>query len=65
MQSAQEAILLAANIGGDSDSVASIAGAILGAMYPPTVSDDWYRVVEAVNDHKLLAIANDLAELRH
>ena len=34
MRSAEEAILLAANVGGDSDSVASIAGGILGAMYP-------------------------------
>ena len=33
MQSAEEAILLAANVGGDSDSVASIAGGILGAMF--------------------------------
>ncbi|PYP41203.1 MAG: hypothetical protein DMD48_00875 [Gemmatimonadetes bacterium] len=65
MQSAQEAILLAANIGGDSDSVASIAGAILGAMYPTTVDHDWYRVVEAVNDHNLVAIADALAQLRH
>ncbi len=65
MQSAQDAILLAANIGGDSDSVASIAGAILGAMYPTTVDHDWYRVVEAVNDHKLVAIADALAQLRH
>ena len=65
MQSVDEAILLAANIGGDSDSVASIAGAILGAMYPTTVDSDWYRVVEVVNDHNLVAIANDLAQLRH
>jgi ADP-ribosylglycohydrolase len=65
MQSAQEAILLAANIGGDSDSVASIAGAILGAMYPMTVNRDWYNVVEAMNDHDLVAIANELAQLRH
>ena len=65
MQSAAEAILLAANIGGDSDSVASIAGAILGAMYPTTVDSDWYRVVEAVNQHNLVALANDLAQLRH
>jgi len=65
MQSAQEAILLAANIGGDSDSVASIAGAILGASYPMTVNHDWYSVVEAINDHDLVAIANELAQLRH
>ena len=64
MQSAEDAILLAANIGGDSDSVASIAGGILGAMYPPTVNDEWYRVVEAVNDHKLVALANELAQAR-
>jgi ADP-ribosylglycohydrolase len=64
-QSAQEAILLAANIGGDSDSVASIAGAILGAMYPLTVNHDWYTVVEAINDHDLVALANELAQLRH
>src|SRR5438477_5931790 len=48
MQSAEEAILLAANIGGDSDSVASIAGGILGAMYLMMVSQDWYSVVEAI-----------------
>ena len=41
------------------------AGAILGAMYPTTVDHDWYRVVEVVNDHNLVAIANDLAQLRH
>ena len=65
MQSAEEAILLAANIGGDSDSVASIAGGILGAMYPSTVNTDWYSVVEAINEHNLVAIANELARLRH
>jgi ADP-ribosylglycohydrolase len=65
MQCAQEAILLAANIGGDSDSVASIAGAILGAMYPMTVNHDWYTVVESINHHDLVAIANELAPLRH
>jgi ADP-ribosylglycohydrolase len=65
MQSAQEAILLATNIGGDSDSVASIAGAILGARDPMTVNHDWYTVVEAINDHDLVAIANELAQVRH
>ena len=65
MQSAEAAILLAANIGGDSDSVASIAGGILGAMYPSTVNDHWYTVVERVNGHDLVAVANELAQLRH
>lgn len=65
MLSAQEAILLAANVGGDSDSVASIAGGILGAMYPRSVNHDWYSVVEAINDHDFVTIANELAPLRH
>jgi ADP-ribosylglycohydrolase len=65
MQSAEDAILLAANIGGDSDSVASIAGGILGAMYPNTVNKQWYEVVESVNKHDLVAIGHDLAPLRH
>jgi ADP-ribosylglycohydrolase len=65
MQSADEAILLAANIGGDADSVASIAAGILGAMDPITVNPEWYTVVESVNDHGLVAIATELAKLRH
>lgn len=40
MTSARDAVLLAANIGGDNDSLASIAGGILGALHPDTVSDD-------------------------
>lgn len=64
MQSAEAAILLAANMGGDSDSVASIAGAILGARYPGTVNDDWYAVVERVNRLDLLSLSEDLAALR-
>ena len=65
MRSAEEAILLAANIGGDSDSVASIAGGILGAAYPDTVNEDWYDVVEHVNAHDLATTARQLARLRH
>jgi ADP-ribosylglycohydrolase len=65
MQSAEDAILLAANIGGDSDSVASIAGGILGAMYPNTVNHHWSEVVESVNKHDLAAIAYQLTPLRH
>jgi ADP-ribosylglycohydrolase len=64
MQSAQAAILLAANIGGDSDSVASVAGAILGARYPETVNDDWYGIVEMVNDHRLMPLGEALSALR-
>jgi ADP-ribosylglycohydrolase len=64
MTSATEAILVATNIGGDSDSVASIAGAILGAMYPDTINQQWYEIVERINGHDLMAIAGQLAALR-
>jgi hypothetical protein len=63
-QSAEEAILLAANVGGDSDSVASVAGGILGAMYPDTVNEAWVQAVESVNGHRLATLASQLAELR-
>jgi ADP-ribosylglycohydrolase len=65
MRSAEDAILLAANVGGDSDSVASIAGGILGAMYPATVNQQWREVVERVSRHDVAAIARELATLRH
>jgi ADP-ribosylglycohydrolase len=64
MDSAEQAILLAANVGGDSDSVASIAGGILGARYPDTANQGWYDTVEAVNRHDLLTLVRDLVDLR-
>ena len=64
MESVESAILVAANIGGDSDSVASVAGAILGARYPGSVNEEWYRIVEAVNDHRLTRLGEDLAAIR-
>ena len=64
MHSAEDAIVLAAHVGGDSDSVASIAGGILGARYPNTVNDSWYRTVEAVNGHDLSLLARRLFHLR-
>jgi len=65
MDSAQQAILVAVNIGGDSDSVASIAGAVLGSRYPDTLNDAWYDVIETVNRHELLALVGELVDLRH
>jgi ADP-ribosylglycohydrolase len=65
LQSAEEAILLSANVGGDSDSVTSIAGAILGAMDPETVNQQWYEIVEGVNAHNLVALAEELGRVRH
>ncbi|MBI1872915.1 MAG: ADP-ribosylglycohydrolase family protein [Acidobacteria bacterium] len=64
MESAEAAILVATNIGGDADSVASIAGAILGARCPDTVNDEWYAVVEAINQHDLISLAKNLSALR-
>jgi len=64
MQSAEAAILVAANVGGDSDSVASIAGAVLGARFPESVNGEWYAVVESVNRHDLGSIARDLSAIR-
>jgi ADP-ribosylglycohydrolase len=64
MHSAQDAILLATNIGGDSDSVASIAGGVLGARDPNTVPQPWCEVVEEINRHNLGALSDELARLR-
>jgi ADP-ribosylglycohydrolase len=64
MDSAEQAILLAANVGGDSDSVASIAGAVLGSRCPDTVNQGWYDTVEGVNRHDLLTLVDDLVNLR-
>lgn len=63
--SAEDAILLAANVGGDSDSVASIAGGILGATYPDTINEEWCREVERVNRHELVPMADALVRLRN
>jgi ADP-ribosylglycohydrolase len=63
-QSAQQTALLAANIGGDSDSVASIGGAIAGALRPETVNDVWFEVVNLINADELVEMATSLATLR-
>jgi ADP-ribosylglycohydrolase len=62
--SARHAVLLAANIGGDADSVASIAGGIAGAMYPDSVPAEWVADVERLNGHRLTAVAELLAAVR-
>jgi ADP-ribosylglycohydrolase len=64
MHSAESAILLATNAGGDSDSVASITGGILGARCPETINAEWCAVVETVSGHELLSLAERLSELR-
>ena len=64
MDSCEAAVLLATNIGGDSDSVASIAGAIVAARHPETVNDEWCATVEMVNGHRLNSLAEALSGLR-
>jgi ADP-ribosylglycohydrolase len=63
-QSARETALLAANIGGDTDSVASIGGAIAGALCPETVNEEWFEVVNVINKEEILYLATSLASLR-
>ena len=63
-ESAEETALFAANLGGDSDSVASIGGAIAGALCPATVNETWFEVVSTINGDNLLDVAISLAALR-
>jgi len=60
---AEKAILLATNIGGDSDSVASIAGSILGARSPTRSTTNGIRSSNG-NNHLLIALADDLSAIR-
>lgn len=63
-RSAEKTILLAANLGGDADSVASIGGAIAGAMFPETINESWYHVVVEINGNELIDLVEPLANLR-
>jgi len=62
--SAEHTTLLAANVGGDSDSVASIGAAIAGSLRPDSVNEPWFRVVQSVNGDDLVELAYALAKLR-
>jgi ADP-ribosylglycohydrolase len=62
-QSAPETALLAANIGGDADSVASIGSAIAGALCPETVNRSWIDVVSAINGDDFVNAAISLAAI--
>jgi len=60
-ESAEQTTLIAANVGGDSDSVASIGGAIAGALRPDSVNESWFNVVNSIEDGELLHLASSLA----
>lgn len=63
-ESAEQTILIAANVGGDSDSVASIGAAIAAALHPDTVNESWFDVVSTVNQDDIVQSAVSLAALR-
>lgn len=63
-QSAEKTTLLAANLGGDTDSVASMGSAIAGAISTQTVNERWYQSVDEVNGSELLQLAPKIAHLR-
>ncbi|GIN72815.1 hypothetical protein J14TS2_32900 [Bacillus sp. J14TS2] len=56
--------LLAANIGGDTDSVASMGAAIAGAMFPNTINDAWFNIVKEVNGNELIDLAPNIIKRR-
>jgi ADP-ribosylglycohydrolase len=59
-----QTILGAVNMGDDSDTVATIAGAISGAFAGiERLNSDWYRTIEEVNELQLAPIAEKLAHL--
>jgi ADP-ribosylglycohydrolase len=62
-ESAEETSLIAANIGGDTDSVASIGAAIAGALHPGTVNESWIGVVRSVNHEDIIGTAASLAAM--
>jgi ADP-ribosylglycohydrolase len=63
-ESAERTALIAANVGGDSDSVASIGGAIAGALRPETVNEGWFDAVRTINHDDVVAAARSLAAYR-
>ncbi len=62
--SAEKTTLLATNLGGYTDSVASMGAAIAGAMSPESVNESWYQAVEYVNGNELVNLASSIMELR-
>jgi ADP-ribosylglycohydrolase len=57
-------VIAGANVGYDTDTIASMAGALSGTLngfnYVPK---DWYRTVEKVNGLNLISMAKELVNL--
>jgi ADP-ribosylglycohydrolase len=62
--SAKEAILCAVNMGGDSDSIAAMAGGIIAARFPETLPRKWIETVKRMNKLHLEELAKELVALR-
>lgn len=62
--SAQEAILAAANSGGDADTTAAIAGGILAAKDPDGLPAEWVELVRRENGLDVQGLAAGLLALR-
>ncbi len=62
--SAKEAILCAVNMGGDSDSIAAMAGGIIAARFPLTLPKKWVKTVRHMNKLHLEELAKGLVALR-
>jgi ADP-ribosylglycohydrolase len=58
------ACLAAAGLGGDTDTIAAIAGAIGGAVFGPIFPADAVRTVEQVSGLELAGVADELLALR-
>jgi ADP-ribosylglycohydrolase len=59
------AMRLAANLGGDTDTLASMAGALCGGLKGLGAFDsDWLSLVEQVNDLDVRALARELLACR-
>lgn len=57
-------VLEGANIGNDTDTIASMAGALAGALKGfKDVPKDWFRIVEEVNGLNLISMAEALFEI--
>ena len=60
---ALESIRMGANIGNDTDTVATMTGAIAGAMCGYKVfPDDWIRQIDKVNNIDICLLANAILQ---
>lgn len=60
----RQCVIAGANVGYDTDTIASMAGALSGTLKGFShVPNDWYRAVEEVNGLNLISLAEELTAL--